>query len=1443
MLQLDVRTYTKAWAGQITADLAKEMAQASVAAPGPFLSWKDKVGADFIRAAMRPVTTAGVDELWNVLTSTLSPASPEAAINRGRDADEAGNSPMEYKPAVATELRVLYTQQLNESLARIVPRYLEAKDRALLREYAQEHSSRAAGPGSPPTGNGISIPPALVLQPLSVPHEPSPDDIAPSHPMDRPVIAALVNGIATVDITGYRGGPAPAAPSRPPRSVDFEVEVNTGSLAWVRVSSADATAEDVAKTMYGDAALAYTITAATPLFGIDPQRVRADLWPKVRAAPRTGFAVGDTTGVPPTDAPLAVPQHDEAALNQAAKLPMRSSSADEVVQRMRLSLLGLDELAVIAQTFGLEKNLVPLRAKIDARSKSVHDNPDPDQAMQWDAQSAEQLELIGKATAGVRMAAKQYAAMRSPSGPGKPDTVPSYVDVPLRGIAQAYVDAAVESDLVVTGRAKLNAADQKSTTYPVDVLDGLFANLRSVLIAAKTDKRTGTGLSGDEALGVSPVLEREEKLRNWLPQIRESLVSSPDRAAEEISLVQEELDDLQTDVTFIGMLDSLDTLIGETYSHFTQGGAYGGKNDPDAPYKKISSFLRDVRGRVDDLRRSYQRGYREEAKQGLKMMLVDADFNAILTTVAGLIQDQARRDAIESMIIKIGAMVGIAVVTMGIGTLVEGGLIGLGWTAAGFGTVGALGTTAVVTASEALSFTVLSRQILESDPEHSFIVDFLTNWGLSTVLRGVGAGYEAFVGAEAAATVAGKGVGLLVQFESATATALGIEYARRKAAGKDLTRADARDIVLQSAAVFIGAAIAARVAKPMLEGLKLGGRTFGLRIREINRQRIEVRDLALALKKSKTITQAPDVLAKDAAVLPQEQKLIDDMIAAAKDPAAPADAKRSSSELAELAALRQNNAAAIEGNARTRITLKLEPVGNDTFLARKGDLTRSGGIADEFRALGDKVEPGPKDPVTDSESVIVTPKSGPERLRVVEKAGDAEPVATGKKGAKAKGGSCFVAGTSVFAPSGPRSIEQLAVGDAVLAAAPADSRRAAARVFRTTARDVSAVLDIRIDRTTVTCTPEHPFWVSGVGWRTAGSLEVGMPLLSLGGQAQVISEIVTRAGDFTVYNLEVEGLQTYFVSDLGILVHNKAWELLPPLRPALGRVEPLRQQIERMTVRPGDDPRPVMRERLARIRERLAEIDQRQNRAGSFDDIRRLRVDLVRAEHDMAVLDRITTEPVPLPTPREQAMLDEYVRQLNRWQEARAAGPPRQAEADQANAAMEAIEELAVTNHGEDNPLSRLFDHLESISDIRLGRTSSPVPVAPGSTELVEGYGRRFTAASTRPRSFRGMSFSEVEAAIGRPPNFVNGRYPDRVRIIWQFPEDGSSIHVDVPKSDNANKYQINRDPHVARQAGDPNPEMHLTDDGIGIPTGSTAAHTTIGVDSRLTHLTVYGLK
>ena len=94
--------------------------------------------------------------------------------------------------------------------------------------------------------------------------------------------------------------------------------------------------------------------------------------------------------------------------------------------------------------------------------------------------------------------------------------------------------------------------------------------------------------------------------------------------------------------------------------------------------------------------------------------------------------------------------------------------------------------------------------------------------------------------------------------------------------------------------------------------------------------------------------------------------------------------------MAELVEIRGQNAAALEGNARSRVMLKLEPAGGNVYLAKKGELNRSGGIADEYRSLGDEVTAGPKDPVTQSESIQVKPSNGSEPLRVMEKAGPAE---------------------------------------------------------------------------------------------------------------------------------------------------------------------------------------------------------------------------------------------------------------------------------------------------------------------------------------------------------------------------------------------------------------------------------------------------------------------
>ncbi|MCC3513704.1 MAG: hypothetical protein JGK29_33360, partial [Microcoleus sp. PH2017_17_BER_D_A] len=60
----------------------------------------------------------------------------------------------------------------------------------------------------------------------------------------------------------------------------------------------------------------------------------------------------------------------------------------------------------------------------------------------------------------------------------------------------------------------------------------------------------------------------------------------------------------------------------------------------------------------------------------------------------------------------------------------------------------------------------------------------------------------------------------------------------------------------------------------------------------------------------------------------------------------------------------------------------------------------------------------------------------------------------------------------------------------------------------------------------------------GQGWVKAKDLVVG-DLLQTDKETFVdVDKIDRREGDFKVYNFEVEGFPTYFVSELGILVHN-----------------------------------------------------------------------------------------------------------------------------------------------------------------------------------------------------------------------------------------------------------------------------------------------------------------
>jgi RHS repeat-associated protein len=140
------------------------------------------------------------------------------------------------------------------------------------------------------------------------------------------------------------------------------------------------------------------------------------------------------------------------------------------------------------------------------------------------------------------------------------------------------------------------------------------------------------------------------------------------------------------------------------------------------------------------------------------------------------------------------------------------------------------------------------------------------------------------------------------------------------------------------------------------------------------------------------------------------------------------------------------------------------------------------------------------------------------------------------------GESCFVEGTLVQTSSGEKRIEEVQAGDGVLSFNPEQSNSTAQpewqSVSRTFVRTAPVVLDIHIGKTVITATPEHPFWVIGAGWTAAGELRRGSALLTKDGVVVHVDYVDRREGLFRVYNFEVANTHTYYVSSLGLLVHN-----------------------------------------------------------------------------------------------------------------------------------------------------------------------------------------------------------------------------------------------------------------------------------------------------------------
>ena len=121
---------------------------------------------------------------------------------------------------------------------------------------------------------------------------------------------------------------------------------------------------------------------------------------------------------------------------------------------------------------------------------------------------------------------------------------------------------------------------------------------------------------------------------------------------------------------------------------------------------------------------------------------------------------------------------------------------------------------------------------------------------------------------------------------------------------------------------------------------------------------------------------------------------------------------------------------------------------------------------------------------------------------------------------------------------GDKNIEDIQVGDRVLSQNDVTGEEGYKTVTATFDHLAEEIYTIHVGGQEIQSTYNHPFWVEGKGWTYVKDLKVGDELTQADGTKLAIEQIELESLSARVYNMTVDEFHTYFVSDLGIWVHN-----------------------------------------------------------------------------------------------------------------------------------------------------------------------------------------------------------------------------------------------------------------------------------------------------------------
>ena len=136
--------------------------------------------------------------------------------------------------------------------------------------------------------------------------------------------------------------------------------------------------------------------------------------------------------------------------------------------------------------------------------------------------------------------------------------------------------------------------------------------------------------------------------------------------------------------------------------------------------------------------------------------------------------------------------------------------------------------------------------------------------------------------------------------------------------------------------------------------------------------------------------------------------------------------------------------------------------------------------------------------------------------------------------------SCFLKGTKVISENGPINIENVKVGDYIYALNLDNNERELRRVNSVYEGYTEETYEITVGDELIITTPKHQFYVVDKGWIRAFDLQEGDVLNSISDGNMVIDKIEHKFHDvpLPVYNMSIEELHNYLVTEYQLLVHN-----------------------------------------------------------------------------------------------------------------------------------------------------------------------------------------------------------------------------------------------------------------------------------------------------------------